>query len=95
MDRLAGLLERAENITGGPRSTTNGSATVQINAGGVAVWVAATACLVMLAVVLVGTIFVAVAMSDLNRQTQELRERDDMLQAYINVAYGAQPEEGS
>lgn len=87
-DRIAmvrALMEQPSN---------SNTSSVQINAGGVGIWIAITACLIMLAVTMVGSIFIAIALSDLNRQTQELREKDDILQAYINAGY-IQPEKES
>lgn len=105
MDRRDEVLEEfREDIRGdlkelGPliaaaRGIVNQSptSTVTISAGSIGVWVAATACLVALAAVMVGSIFVAIALSDLNRQTQELRQTNETQQAYINAAF-AQPEE--
>jgi hypothetical protein len=86
-DRIA--LVRA--LVDQPGNTNTSS--VQINAGGVGIWIAITACLIMLAVTMVGSIFIAIALSDLNRQTQELREADVVLQAYINAGYVSQPKE--
>jgi len=87
MDRLDGLLRKAESITSGSRTNATGNATVHVNAGGVAVWVAATACAVCMAVLIVGAVFVSVWMADQSREIQELRQNDDVLQAYINAGY--------
>lgn len=61
------------------------NATITVSAGGVGIWVAVTACVATLTGLLVGVIFVAIYLSDLNRQTQELRESDQVIQAYINA----------
>lgn len=68
------------------------NATITVSAGGVGIWVAVTACVATLTGLLVGVIFVAIYLSDLNRQTQELRLTNETQQAYIN-AYFAKPEE--
>lgn len=78
--RLAANLDRLAPAVG---ATSN----ISVNAGGIGTWVAVTACLVVLAVTLVGSIYVAIGLADLNRQTQELRQADATLQAYINVGY--------
>lgn len=69
------------------RPETNAVSTITVNAGGVGVWIAATSCIAVLAAVLVGAIFVAFGMSDLNRQLQERRQKDEAQDAYINVIY--------
>lgn len=61
------------------------NATITVSAGGIGIWVAVTACVATLTGLLVGVIFVAIYLSDLNRQTQELRESDQVIQAYINA----------
>lgn len=68
------------------------NATITVSAGGVGIWVAVTACVATLTGLLVGVIFVAIYLSDLNRQTQELRESDQVIQAYINAGM-VQPKE--
>lgn len=72
--------------------TANPAATITVNAGGVAVWASVTACLIMLAVTIVGGVLIAMALSNLNQQTQELRQTDQTIQAYINAGL-VQPEE--
>lgn len=86
LDRLETLLQQA-NALG---AQTNGSSTINVNAGGVGVWIAVTACIAMLGALLVVVVLGGLVLSDLNRQTHELRLKDDTLQAYINIAYGAE-----
>lgn len=81
LDVLADRLDEISQL----RSTQAATSTVQINAGGVGVWVASTACAVILAVTIVASVFLAIALSDLNRQAQELRQTDATIQAYINA----------
>lgn len=69
---------------------------INVHGGGVAVWVAATACVVTLLVTIVASVFVAAIFSmqnaqmleiksDLNAQTKELRDADMVIHAYINT----------
>src|SRR5690606_34960925 len=88
MDRLQGVLAGAHELT--PKTTANGTSTINVNAAGMAVWIAATCCAVMLVSLMVVSVIGAVWFADINQQTRELRQKDDLLQAYINVAYGAQ-----
>lgn len=71
---------------------TGNTAQISVNAGGMGIWAAVTACLVMLGVSIVLGVFVATGMADLNRQTQELRQADATTQAYINAGL-VQPQE--
>lgn len=70
------------------------TAQISVNAGGMGIWAAVTACLIMLGVTIVLAVFVATGMADLNRQTQELRQADATMQAYINAGY-VQPKESN
>lgn len=86
---IGSLLHEVKGLTA---PTATGNATITVNAGGVGLWVAVTACLVSMAISIVGLILVGLALSDLNRQTQELRQSDATTQAYLN-AYFSQPKE--
>lgn len=88
-DQIRGLLHEVRDLAA-PIGV--GNAQISVSAGGIGVWVAVTACLVMMAALLVGTVFVAIGMSDLNRQAQELRQTDQTIQAYINAGL-VQPKE--
>lgn len=70
------------------------TAQISVNAGGMGIWAAVTACLIMLGVTIVLAVFVATGMADLNRQTQELRQADATMQAYINAGL-VQPQESN
>ena len=73
---------------------SSNTAQISVNAGGMGIWAAVTACLVMLGVSIVLGVFVATGMADLNRQTQELRQADATTQAYINAGL-VQPQESN
>lgn len=88
--KIRGLLDEVRQMTS-PQA--NGVAQITVSAGGVGIWLAVTACAMTLAAMLVGTVFVAIGMADLNRQTQELRQSDQTIQAYINAGYLPQKEE--
>lgn len=83
LDELAGLVNAARGMS----PTGVGSVRVNVSAGGVAVWIAATACAITVAVVLTAMVFVAIGQSDLQRQAAELRERDAEFAAYVNAGY--------
>lgn len=89
LDELDRFLNAARGVHG-PSGV--GNAQISVNAGGVAVWMAVVACMVAVAVVLTASIFVAIAVSDLNEQARELRYKTDTIQAYINAGM-VQPKE--
>lgn len=86
LDRFSDRIDRLERVSS--------TAQISVNAGGMGIWAAVTACLVMLALSLVLAVFVASGMADLNRQTQELRQADATIQAYINAGL-VQPQESN
>ena len=90
VEKLDERLEQLGAMAG--RNANSAASHISVNAGGLAVWAAVTACMVMLAVTIVGSIFIAIALSDLNRQSQELRQADATMQAYINAGL-VQPKE--
>lgn len=91
VDKLDERLDQIDRLAG--RNANSAASTVTLGMGGVATWIAITACLVMLAVTIIASVFVAFALSDINSQTRELREQDVILQAYINAAYAKPPKE--
>ncbi len=58
---------------------------IQVNAGGIGVWIAATACLVVLAVTIVSAIFTSHEFTRQGRELQELREQDEIHDAWIQT----------
>lgn len=84
LNRFSDRIDRLERVSS--------TAQISVNAGGAGLWAAVTACLVMLALSIVLAVFVASGMADLNRQTQELRQADATIQAYINAGL-VQPQE--
>lgn len=91
LKQIGSLLHEVKGMT--TPNTATGNATITVSAGGVGLWVAVTACLVSMAVSLVGLLLVGLALSDLNRQTQELRQSDALINAYINSGLAPKQEE--
>ncbi len=95
-EELDRTLERAERLI--PllgSSNQTGTSTITVNAGGIGVWLAASCCAVAVAVCFVGAVFVSALINDLNRQTQELRQKDEIHDAYFSAGYGSPKKEGS
>lgn len=94
MDELRHDLKELGPLISAARGIVAHSPTSQItvNAGGLGLWVAVTACVVTMAVSLVVAVFVAFAIADLNATDRAIMERQDVQQAYINAAF-SQPEE--
>lgn len=74
-----GKLERMADASN--RNTTR----VEINAGGVGVWIAATCCIVVMAVVFVGSVYISREFTRQDVQMQELRDKDSVHDAWIQT----------
>ena len=61
------------------------TSTTQVNAGTIGVWIAASACAVCIAVMVVGGIFVTREFVRYDQQLQELREKDDIHDAWLQT----------
>jgi uncharacterized spore protein YtfJ len=70
----------------------NSRAEITVNAGGVGVWVATTACIVMLAIVLVGSIWVSREFTRQDQAMIELREENKTMQSFLSAIYQIAPE---
>lgn len=90
MSDLQGELDRLERLLvetialANPHPVKVGSSTVTINAGGAGVWVAVTCCLVMAAALAIAVPVGVGAYLAAQQELQELREKDEILQAYIS-----------
>lgn len=73
-------------------STNSAASNININAGGIAVWAAVTACLVMLAVTIVSAIFVSIVLNDQGRQ---IGRAQDHLTAIYMMAPHLKPKENT
>jgi heme exporter protein D len=66
--------------------------TITINAGGIGVWVATTACLIMLGIVIVGSLWTSREFTKNDQDLKEVREELKTAQAYISAIYVAAPQ---
>lgn len=83
---IQALEKTVERING-----NNSTATIQVNAGGVGVWVATTCAVVMLACLFVGGFWV---MREFNRLDTELGDRkaeNESMRSYLSVIYQQLP----
>lgn len=90
--RVIGSLLREVKSLAAPQAT--GVAQINVSAGGAAVWLAVCACVVSVVVTAVASIFFGMTIqadrAETARQMQELRQKDDTFQAYINMIYNKQ-----
>lgn len=70
----------------------NSNAEIHVNAGGVGVWVATTACLVMLGAGLIGSLWVSREMTRIETQFSNMKNTDDIHDAYIQKLRAQQQE---
>lgn len=65
----------------------NSKAEIHINAGGLGVWVATTACVAMLCVLVVGALWASREFARMDQQMVEAREEIRTTQNYLNAIY--------
>lgn len=74
-DRLGKLLQGSPNV---------GTATINVNAGGIALWISVTCCTILLAVSMVGAVWGAMVITTQNAKI-------DRMQDYLNNIYQQAP----
>lgn len=79
---IKAMLERMERDRG-VRNTT----TVRIEGGGVGVWVAVTCCLVMLAAMMVGSLWMTREFARIDKELNERKEEGQRMQSYLSAIY--------
>lgn len=94
VEKLDERLSQLDRLAG--KAGSAAASNINVHGGGVAVWLAATACVVSLLVIILASVFVASIFTmqnaqileikaDLNAQTKELRDADKVIHAYINT----------
>ncbi|SDX52538.1 hypothetical protein [Lysobacter enzymogenes] len=78
MERLEVALSRLDRGNGS-------NATINVNAGGIGVWLAATCCLAMLAAGFVGGLWMVSDRAEIRSQLRERRDGENAIRAYINT----------
>lgn len=73
-------------------NSTSTTSTVSVNAGGMGVWLATTACLIMLGVVIVGALWASREFQRTDAQIAELRGQLGTTQSYLNAIYVQAPQ---
>lgn len=68
------------------------SGNININAGGVGVWVAATCCIAMLFGVAIGSVWLAREFGRIDVQNQARADENSKMQAYLSAIYAKNPE---
>lgn len=72
------------------RGNSHANANFSINAGGVGVWVACTCCLIMLAVLIVGGLWLSREFNRIDAVVNDLNDKDSVHDAYIQKLNNAQ-----
>lgn len=85
------VYELQEKLGMGPVSGV-GTATISVNAGGVGVWVASTACAVMLGITVLGGLWASREFARMDQQMVEAREEIRTTQNYLNAIYAQAPQ---
>jgi hypothetical protein len=82
LKRIHQSLDRVEQLAdGGNRNT----AKIEVNAGGLGVWLCLIACVAMLSVTVVGSVYLTRELGEQDRQLQELREKDVVHDAWLQT----------
>lgn len=68
------------------------TATISVNAGGVGVWIATTACAVMLGISVLGGLWASREFARMDQQLVEAREEIRTTQNYLNAIYAQAPQ---
>lgn len=86
-EAVAEVLEEVRRVpVPAPTSHASGNRSdININAGGLAVWISATACIVVMALSVVGAIYLIRELGEQDRQLQELREKDQIHDAWLQT----------
>lgn len=64
---------------------------ITLYAGGVGVWIAATACFVMLASMIVGALWMSRELTRIDVALSERKEENDRMQTYLSAIYAQAP----
>lgn len=81
-DALDRFSRKADEIL---RSGNTNTARIEVNAGGIGVWIAATCCVVVMAVVVVGSVYITREFTRQDVQMQELRDKDSVHDAWLQT----------
>lgn len=84
---IASLEEIRESLPPVGNRIGNSQAFITIDAGGLGVWVASTACLIMLALMIVGALWYSADRANTQAQLVELREENKTMQAFLSAIY--------
>lgn len=87
MRELAGALRRFEDM-----ATNRSHASIRVEAGGAGVWIATTACLVMLGMMLVGGLWISREFGRIDAQMAEQARKIDDSQDYLSAIYQVAPQ---
>lgn len=64
---------------------------ITVDAGGVGVWIASTACMVMLGVLIVGGLWMSRELNRIDVTMSERKEEADRMQTYLSAIYAQAP----
>ena len=77
--RFEGIFER--------RKSPSNNATINVNAGGVALWIAVTCCIVMFFSSSICAVFFVITIDNIHSELQERKEENSKMQSYLNAIY--------
>lgn len=92
IERFSDAIERFNKVLDRMGDTKNiGTANVNINAGGIAVWVSATCCIAMLIAAMVGTLWMGREFGHIEQANGQQDKRINDLSDYLSAIYMQAP----
>lgn len=93
IERFSDAIERFNKVLDRMGDTRNiGTANVNINAGGVAVWISATCCIAMLVATMVGAIWLGREFGSMESANHQQDKRISDLNDYLSAIYMQAPQ---
>ena len=77
--RFEGIFDR--------RKSESNNATINVNAGGMGLWVAVTCCIVMFFCSIICATFFVITIDNINAELRERKEENSKMQSYLNAIY--------
>ena len=86
-DALIKMSNSLDRFSQSGQNMPTNTATVRIDAGGVGIWIATTACIVMLFVSMIGAMWASNEFRRADDERREMREKTELHQVYINSLF--------
>lgn len=89
MDAMQRFSDNADKLMS--LNSGNTTSSIQVNAGGIGVWACLTACIMMLAMVMIGGMWMSREFNRIDREMTDRREGMERMQTYLSAIYAQAP----